>query len=372
MNNKEKLLEKIKSNNRKNIFLNRMSNSERIVKACSTIYGAINGSGFSCSGSFVTQSVNDLKYGLFLTAAHCIVSITDETVSKVSLLYITNPIDNKWYSIDINNIYYDGIADVAIIKTDIDFSLYPYIPLQFSSENPRIGDDCLICGNPFGVDNDSISKGNIRDPNFMQSRGQQIVNSLYINAPGVSGNSGSPILNMSGNIIGLFTFGASGYETLGGGANLETLNKTLIVLTKFPENGRNTDKKYLGLQWSVTNPFILRNLYESAPFDNKGAFISEVSDDSPFKNILNSNDVLLSATLDNGVTYDFGNLTHQRTPGVICYDYNSTSCSIKYLSNGQLLISDNIRLDKTYQDVPAYKDAPLHGGLIDIKNSNLL
>ena len=72
--------------------------------------------------------------------------------------------------------------------------------------------------------------------------------------------------------------------------------------------------------------------------------------------------MLLSATLDNGVTYDFGNLTNQRTPGVICYDYNSTSCSIKYLSNGQLLISDNISLDKTYQDVPAYKDGPLHGG----------
>ena len=339
---------------------------DSIKYACSTLYATVSQTNFIGSGSFITLNDNDLKYGLFMTAAHCVMSVINNNVEIINALYLTNPLNNKWQLIDTNNIYYDGIADVAIIKTNIDFSNNSGIPLKLSNKTPKTGDICYICGNPGGYDNLSLSQGIIRDANFTDNDGYQIVESLFITAPGIGGNSGSPIVNHNGEVIGIFTFGyGEGLETFGGGSNLHTLQKTLSILNTFPNNGRNTIKKYLGMKWSVPNPFLLQSLYDSSvtTFPNMGLYIENISTDSPFYNKVNIGDVIYSAILPDNTVYQFGVLSNQYTLGILCYLYDINIIQIYVLSKTKI-ITLFINLDVKYNDVSAILDAPLEGGLI--------
>ena len=342
---------------------------DSIKYACSTLYATFNQTNFSGSGCFITLNENDLKYGLFITAAHCVMTIINNNVEIINTLYITNPLNDKWQLIDTNNIYYDGIADVALIKTNIDFINNPSIPLKLSTRTPKTGDICYICGNPGGFDNISLSQGFIRDANFTDNDGYQIVESLFITSPGIEGNSGSPIVNYNGEIIGIFTFGyGDGLETFGGGLNLNTLQKTIKILYTFPNNGRNTLKKYLGMKWFVPTPFLLQSLYVSSvnTFENVGLYIEHISTESPFYNIVKSGDVILSAVLPDNTVYKFGVLSNQYTLGILCYLYDIETIEINILSNKKI-ITLSVNLNITYNDVSATLDAPLDGGLIKKK-----
>lgn len=337
----------------------------KVKNACSTVNVVIDGNGYTCSGSFITVDASDLQHGLFMTAAHCAMAVVNGLYVKASYAYVTNPINNKWVKVLPTNMYIDGVADIAIYKTNIDLSNNPEYALKLSESQPSTGDVCYICGNPGGFDVDSIAVGIIRDANYTEPGGDQVTDSLFISAPGIGGNSGSPILNTNGEIIGIFTFGMTGTETFGGGSNLWTIRKSLEVLKTFQDN---KTKKYLGLNWFTPSAFTLQNSYGVgvSTFDNKGVYITQVSVESPFNGVLSVGDILLSITLNTSVSYDFGALNSQRTPGVICYEYNASSCSITYLkaSNKTVTTTNGVLLNKTYSNVVDIKDAPLSGGLI--------
>ena len=339
--------------------------NKKIENACYTILTKYTNNGiYYCSGSFFSVCDSDLKDGLFLTAAHCIKNFEYGLLSQDTNLndidpeaiYITNPITKNWELINLENIYYDGIGDIAIIKTGFDLNKCNIKPLKLSNIEPCIGDECYICGNPGGYDTKSFSKGVIRDPNYCEPGGYQVVNSLLITAPGIGGNSGSPILNKNGDIIGIFTFGFNNLETLGGGANLWTLQKSLKKLLNY-ENNR--DKKYLGIHYYILNPFGMKEKYNKDTFNNKGIYINKISDNSPFKDILNEGDLLLSAEFCC-VKYNFGILPDQRPLGVLCYEYNVDKIKIKFCSSIDSEIKcEYVFLDKTYNDVDIVYDRPL-------------
>ena len=337
---------------------------EKIRKSCSTIKFKFGGEIFTGSGNYITLTDNDLKYGIFLTAAHCVMGLNNSgsEVEFASEVWITNPINNKFYKIDTNKIYYDGIADVAIIRTDIDLTNNDGIPLRLSNIEPRTGDICFICGNPGGFDNISFSRGVIRDANFFELYGTQITNSLYITTPGIGGNSGSAILDKDGNIIGIYTFGERDYETFAGGSNLSVLNATLPKLLSFPENKRNSEKKYLGITWDSPGVYWLSAYYYSGDtFDNKGVYIYKPNNKSPFKGILKEADILLSASVGDK-KYDFGDLFGQYTPGILCYEYNASSVILE-IRRGNSTLNLNANLNVKYGDVDAVKDMYLSGGI---------
>lgn len=344
-----------------NLLNNSPNVYNKIKKSCKTI--GIGNNSFG-SGCFISLDQSDLIHGLFLTAAHCVY----DPETEITYIYVTNPITNNWHKINIDytnysgNVFYDGIADIAIVKTGIDLTNHPDCYLKLSDENQNIGDVCYICGNPLGIDAASFVNGIIRDNHHMVSNGEQAVDTLYVSAPSFQGNSGSPILNIKGDIIGILTYGAPldvlSYEsgepigqvnsdTLSGGANLDTIKKSISILKMFKVN---KDKKYLGLNWSVPTPDQLHNLWKGNIFLNQGASINQVSELSPFYGILKAQDILLSATYGNKVI-DFGTSESQRTPGVLLYEYNINSISIKFLDD-QGEHNAVVNLNKTYLDVP--------------------
>ena len=94
----------------------------------------------------------------------------------------------------------DEETDVAVLKVDVDYPL-PYSPLG-DSDAVQIGDWLMAVGHPFGLDH-SFTTG------ILSARGRHLGKTydqyLQTDAMIHPGNSGGPLYNMSGEIIGINT-----------------------------------------------------------------------------------------------------------------------------------------------------------------------
>lgn len=346
-------------NNNNSIPINILS---KIKKATCQIVSIINNKEYYGSGCYYYENELELSNGYFITSAQCVMLIENNEYYKATKIFLQNPINNKWTSIYVNNIYIDGIADVALIKTNIDLTHCAEYCLKISNDIVNEGDICYVVGNPGNKDEDSISVGFVRNANYCMNTGLQQTNSIFINAPCIGGNLGGPIINKSGDIIGIYTFSAlGGIECFGGGSNQEVLKFTLSELKKEIDN---KSKLYLGLKWSIKSPIILDKLYyyrNPNEFDSMGVCIEDVTELSPFNGIINIGDLLLSCTVKNTTIY-FGNKENERTPGVLLYypiDSDITINYIEFLNINQNIYTKNVKLNKSYNDVSNLLDGPL-------------
>jgi S1-C subfamily serine protease len=352
--------------------LNSMSNNSinlfsKLTKSTSQIVFTLNGTNYAGSGWFYAQNSSDLSKGYFITAAHCVMNITS-VYNKISQAYIHHPITNDWFNINVNNIYIDGIADVALIQTNIDLTNYPEYCLKISDIETTIGQICYVAGNPGNYDEDSISVGYVRDPHYCDPAGVQITDSISITAPCIGGNSGGPIVNIYGEVIGIITFIKGTGDNFGGGSNRETLLNTLNTLKL---NQDNKLKLYLGIDFRVPSAFTLKNYYSNnSSFSSDGVYINAVSTFSPFNGILEATDILLSATVNNNLI-KFGNVDTQRTPGVLIYYPIDTDITITYVKNNKNIMISQVKLNKIYSDVSDLLDNFLSGALKTQVNSNI-
>jgi S1-C subfamily serine protease len=98
----------------------------------------------------------------------------------------------------------DPATDVALLKVDVPASSLTPIPLG-SSADVKVGDGVVAIGNPFGLDR-TVTSGivsaisrEIQAPNGVTAIRDAIQTDAAIN----HGNSGGPLLNMQGEIIGI-------------------------------------------------------------------------------------------------------------------------------------------------------------------------
>jgi S1-C subfamily serine protease len=311
------------------------------------------------SGFYYYDTVADLPHGYFVTAAHCVMQITNSVYVKISKAYIQNPITDKWFSVNIADIRIDGVADIALIKTGINFTDYPQYCLKLNTEPVHPGDPCFVVGNPAGIDEDSISSGCVRDPHYCESNGMQITDSVLVNAPGIGGNSGGPIVNVNGDVIGIYTFGRTNTECFGGGSNQSVLSATLPIL----KTGDNKQKLYLGLDWYILSAINLNAYYPNqTEFATSGVVVDRVNESSPFYAVIQPTHLLLKCEI-NGTTIEFGNKNNQRTPGVLLYYPVNTQVTIYYkILNDAQVYQQVVTLNKTYANVSNELDGPLQTG----------
>ena len=345
---------------------------EKLKNACTQIVFNINGSIYNGSAWFYYEEESDLQHGYLITAAHCVMEINGANYYKTSELWFQNPKNKHWTSVDVNNIFIDGVGDIALIKTNIDLTNDSDYCLKLSVNDINYGDKCFVVGNPGGYDEDSFSIGSVRDPHYCETGGYQITDSIHITAPGMGGNSGGPIVDVNGDVIGIYTFGLTGNECFGAGSNRDVLQNSLEQLKQSQDN---TLKRYLGLHWSIPNPFLMKNYYIGTSFSTNGVFINNISNDSPFYNTLNNDDLLLTANIltNEPKIIEFGNKFNEFTPGVLVYYYSNIDIEITYIKNGTKNKQTTIiTLNKSYNDVPNTLDGPLQTGLSEIANSKLL
>lgn len=165
--------------------------------------------------------------GLIWTAAHVV-----QSAELVQVEFL----DGEVYEADVlsSNLF----ADVALIKIKGEFELKNKKVVKIGdSDIQNIGDDIFVIGAPFGI-KQSLSKGIISGKHGLDNLNSSFVNVEFIQTDAAinHGNSGGPMFNMKGEVIGITSsfFGSPGsFNGLAFAISSNTAKKTLMEEPNF-------------------------------------------------------------------------------------------------------------------------------------------
>ena len=179
----------------------------------------------------------------------------------------------------------DPLSDIAVLKID---SNDKFKPVKFGdSDKARIGDWVIAIGNPFGL-------GGTVTAGIVSARNRSIGLSRYedyiqTDASINQGNSGGPLFNLDGDVIGINTaiLGQSGSIGIGFAIPSNSAQKVINQLIKFGE----TKRGWLGVRIQVVTEEIANSLKLEKP---RGALVASVAKGSPSdKGGIKDGDVIL-------------------------------------------------------------------------------
>ncbi|MGB5493937.1 MAG: trypsin-like peptidase domain-containing protein [Sedimenticolaceae bacterium] len=167
----------------------------------------------------------------------------------------------------------DSKTDLAVLKIDVDKAL-PYVELG-SSEDPKVGEWVVAVGNPFGL-------GGTVTAGIISARGHDIQSGPYdsylqIDAPINRGNSGGPLFDARGQVIGINT---AIYSPTGGSVGIGFAVPSSIandVITQLLADGR-VERGWLGVQIQPVTEEVAESF--GLP-DQHGALVASVVPGSP-------------------------------------------------------------------------------------------
>ena len=179
----------------------------------------------------------------------------------------------------------DPLSDIAVLKID---TKDKFKPVKFGdSDKARIGDWVVAIGNPFGL-------GGTVTAGIISARNRSIGLSRYedyiqTDASINQGNSGGPLFNLNGDVIGINTaiLGQSGSIGIGFAIPSNSAQKVIDQLIKFGE----TKRGWLGVRIQVVTEEIADSLKLDKP---RGALVASVAKGSPSdKGGIKDGDVIL-------------------------------------------------------------------------------
>ena len=166
----------------------------------------------------------------------------------------------------------DPLSDIAVLQLDTNEK---FIPVKFGdSDKARIGDWVIAIGNPFGFGG-TVTSGIIsaRNRSIGLSRYEDYIQTdASIN----SGNSGGPLFDMNGDVIGINTaiLGRSGNVGIGFSIPSNSAKIVIDQLIKFGE----TKRGWLGVRIQD----VTKEIAEVEQLDEpRGALVASVADKSP-------------------------------------------------------------------------------------------
>ena len=326
---------------------------------------------FVGSGFFIS------KDGYLLTNAHNIINFseyneqTEEFLQFAELYIVVRNIDGTGNNTvitqnDIQVIGVDQMADLAVLKLDLSDQTF----LKWSdSRKARKGDNCYTIGNPFLADYNSIASGIIRDNKYYTNDErlggpEQILTDI----PTYGGNSGGPILDDCGKILGIMSFifinnDEEGAYAMSGGTSQWMGEK---IVKKIINSGSDNVGTILGIQAAALFP--VEYTFNNLPVPEWiGVLPTDVVANSPVSEVLLTVDFITHAdgipigVLDNqfGIsaatwlkspgdesTFDIIKLNSgnsiQRTIELISIEFGSP----EFNQPGVALVSEDVTYDK--------------------------
>ncbi len=115
----------------------------------------------------------------------------------------------------------DGEGDLALLQVDIPAALAR--PLPIVRAVPQEGESIVVIGNPFGLEG-SVTNGIVSAVREIPGYGRII----QITAPISPGSSGSPVVNMAGQVIGVATLQAAEGQSLNFAVPAERISQLRI------------------------------------------------------------------------------------------------------------------------------------------------
>lgn len=181
----------------------------------------------------------------------------------------------------------DKRTDLALLEIDADEPL-PFVSFG-DSDHARVGDWVIAIGNPFGL-------GGTTTSGIVSARGRDINNGPYVDYIQIDasinrGNSGGPLFNNAGEVIGVNTaiFSPNGGSVGIGFAIPATLAQN--VISQLRDDGQ-VARAWLGVEIQAVGPDIAQSLGLDEP---RGALVSRINPDSPAaRSDLRTGDVILS------------------------------------------------------------------------------
>ncbi|MBI29468.1 MAG: Periplasmic serine endoprotease DegP [Alphaproteobacteria bacterium MarineAlpha5_Bin11] len=180
----------------------------------------------------------------------------------------------------------DPRADIAVIKFDPKDKILKSVNWG-DSDSARVGDWAIAIGNPLGFGG-SVTAG-IISAIARDIGGGPYVKFIQTDASINRGNSGGPLFNVKGEVIGI---NSAIVSQTGGSIGLGFAipsNSARKIVSQLREFGK-TKRGWLGVQIQGVTDEIAESLDLS---NNKGAFVASVLDDSPaFKSGIEAGDVI--------------------------------------------------------------------------------
>ncbi len=208
------------------------------------------------------------KDGLIVTNKH--------VVSDPNTTYFI--VDNKGNKFNISKIYRDPLNDIAMLSVDnAPLGGFPVAQLGDSS-NLEVGQFVIAIGTALGEFRNTVTTGVISGLGRGITAGsplagfvERLDNVIQTDAAINPGNSGGPLLNASGQVIGVNTAVASQGENIGFAIPINAIKESL---RNFNETGQ-FNRAFLGVSYSMINPRTAQ--LNDVP---QGALVREVIPDS--------------------------------------------------------------------------------------------
>ncbi|WP_346854232.1 trypsin-like peptidase domain-containing protein [uncultured Draconibacterium sp.] len=262
-----------------------------------------------------------------LTAAHVVAN-----ASEIEVTFANGT------TIGATNRRIDQTSDVALLQLNNPASAIPAAKIG-NSEKVRIGDDIFIIGNPLGLEH-SVSRGiisgkHIEKNEYNQSRVQEF---FQTDASINKGNSGGPMFNMQGEVIGIVSSILSfsgGFEGLGFAATssiateiLQQRGRIWFGTDVIPMNAAFCKLFHVPQEGAL----LVQSVAESSPayfMGLKGGYISMKVGDSEFLGggdvILQFDDIPLNSSKNLNKFFDYLNTME-----------NGKSYRVKILRDGEV------------------------------------
>ena len=224
-------------------------------------FGMNSSSAVSGSGFIVSED------GYILTNYHVIELAAQNDKDVNVILY-----DGTRYTASI--VGYEKYNDVAVLKIDAN----GLKPVSFgNSDSLSVGDLVYAVGNPLGELDFSMSTGHVSalDRAITSDESGVAINMFQIDAAVNSGNSGGPVYNAAGEVVGVVTakYASTGVEGLGFAI---PINDAVKIASDLITKGYVTGKAYMGVQIDQRYNSLYSQYY-NMPL---GAYVYSVEDGS--------------------------------------------------------------------------------------------
>ena len=207
--------------------------------------------------------------GLLITNYHVIESEVDPKYKGYSRMYVRIG-DASSPRIPARVIGWDKALDLALIKTEIEPE---YIFSVVDKVVPHVGDTVLAIGNPLGLEK-TVTSGIV---SALGRRFLQIGDVIQIDAAVNSGNSGGPVVDSEGRLVGVVFAGVEYYEGLNFAIPAQRLAAALPAMIE----GGKAQRPWLGL--TLCETYSRAEIIYNAP--NTPSYRHQVQEGSFIKSI---------------------------------------------------------------------------------------
>jgi 2-alkenal reductase len=240
-----------------------------VVTVTGTVPGQVTFFGREPDGQSSGSGVIISQDGYIVTNNHVVEGVSDLAV----ILSDGTQLPAELISTDI-------FADLAVLKAD---GRMPAVATLGNSDNLKSGESVIAIGSPLGEFRNTVTVGVISATgrSLDTGNGYFMEDLLQTDAAINQGNSGGPLVNLNGEVIGINTLivrGGNGSNTVAEGLGFAIPSNTVRLIAERIISQGYFARPYLGVSYETINPAIARRFDLPAQW---GAYVTEIDPSGP-------------------------------------------------------------------------------------------